>query len=402
MTSSTTPATLPADHFGLYIHIPFCVRKCHYCDFASQPLGGDASLSDRYLDALVAEAALRRAEFSRPVHSVFIGGGTPTTLTGAQLRRLWQEVIAPFPLTDDVEVSIEANPGTLSDDVLDGLRALPLTRVSLGMQSAQPDELTRLGRIHTQAQVEEAVAALRALGVPQLNLDLMYALPGQTPAHWRDTLDAALALAPDHLSLYALIVEDGTPLAASVAAGLLTLPSEDEEEEMARWTATALHAAGFQHYEVSNAARPGARCRHNLGYWLGRDYLGLGAAATSTIGAVRWRNQAAVTDYLAVQPAMAYIERLSAADHLLERIMLGLRLRDGFDLGAAEATCGRTLSSLAGETLAALMQEELLELADGTLRLTAHGYPLANYVVTRLMAASDAQAFREPCRGEKS
>lgn len=386
------PLTLPVDHFGLYIHIPFCVRKCRYCDFASTPLPGGSELPDRYLDALVREAARRRREHTQPVHSVFVGGGTPTTLTGAQLRRLWEEVIAPFPLAEGVEVSLEANPGTLSADVCAALRDWPLTRVSLGMQSACPEELAMLGRIHTPEAVDEAVAALRDIGIPQVNLDVMYALPGQTAASWTNTVQHALALQPDHLSLYALILEEGTPLTAQVAAGAVSEPDEDEEEAMNAITASALADAGFEHYEVSNAARPGAHCRHNLGYWLGRNYLGLGAAATSTIGGVRWRNTANATEYIARagsdRPVAAYVERLSRAEHLLELVMLGLRLRHGFDLRMAEDACGCTLAALAGETLQRLQHEGLLVQDGGILRLTTHGYPLANSVVARLMACS--------------
>jgi len=389
MDSTPLPLSLPPDHLGLYIHVPFCVRKCRYCDFSSQAIGGNPALPDQYLDALAIEARRRREASPRPLHSIFIGGGTPTTLTGAQLRRLWHEIIAPFPRTPQAEISIEANPGTFSEEVLAALAEIPLTRVSIGVQSMHPDELSLLGRIHTPAEVADAVAAVRAIGIPRINLDLIYALPGQTPARWAETLRQALTLRPDHLSLYALMLEEGTPLTAQVEAGQLTLPGEEEEEAMADATDALLAAAGFIQYEVSNAAPAGLYSRHNLGYWLGRDYLGLGPAATSTFGAVRWRNTADVAAYIArvqaQETAVAYAERLSGAERLLERVMLGLRLRDGFTLAEAENDCGCTLDALARAAIDALQREGLLEFDRGQLRLTSTGFPLANTVVSRLM-----------------
>jgi oxygen-independent coproporphyrinogen-3 oxidase len=350
-------------------------------------------LPDRYLDALSREAARRRDAYPRPVHSIYIGGGTPTTLSGVQLRRLWREVIAPFPRVAEVEITIEANPGTLSVEVLAALAEMPLTRVSLGVQSLRADELAMLGRIHSPEDVPTAVAALRAIGIPHVNLDLMYALPGQTAAAWAETLQQAVRMDPDHLSLYALMLEEGTPLAAQVAAGLLPAPGEEEEAAMDLATAAQLAAAGFARYEVSNAARPGAVSRHNLGYWLGRDYLGLGTAAVSTMGGLRWRNSTETMRYIARlrqgQPAIDYIERLSARERLLERVMLGLRLVGGCHLAAAEQACGCTLQAIAGAVCQALRDEGWLEISGEVIRLTPAGFPLANMVMTRLMAAGE-------------
>lgn len=386
-----TPLTLPDDHLGLYLHVPFCARKCAYCDFPSQPCGDDPSLPDRWLDALAAEADLRRALVTRPLGSVYIGGGTPTVLSAAQLRRLWA-IVATLPRHPGAEVSIEANPGTLTAGVLEALAAMPLTRVSLGAQSYQPNELAALGRIHTPEAVDAAAAAVRALpGGPALNIDLMYGLPGQTVASWSDTLRSALALQPAHLSLYALIVEDGTPLAAGVAAGEIPLPGEEDELAMEAVAADALRAAGYAWYEVSNAAQPGRHSRHNLGYWLGRDYLGLGPSAVSTLGALRWRNTPDAAEYADRaangRPVVCYSERLRGPERLLERVMLGLRLRAGFKLPAAEAACGCRLAEIAGPALDALRADGLLEMDGAVLRLTPAGYPLANAVLARLMAA---------------
>ena len=388
-SSLPAPLTLPADHLGLYVHIPFCARKCRYCDFASQPLAADPALPERYLAALAREAACRRAEIDGPLHSIFIGGGTPTLLSGAQLRQLWTEVIAPFPRLPDAEITLEANPGTLSDEVLAAIAELPFTRVSLGVQSVHADELALLGRIHTFDEVVDAVTALRGIAIPHINLDLMYALPDQTAARWAETLRQALALAPDHLSLYALILEEGTPLAAQVAAGILPEASEEEEAAMLDASRRLLAEAGFTAYEVSNAARPGGLCRHNLGYWLGRDYLGLGAAAVSTRRGLRWRNVEEAAGYTerlsAGRSAIIYAERLSARARLLERVMLGLRLCEGFDLAETEAACGVRLREVAGAALAAAQRDGLLAYNGQVLCLTPTGYPLANMVVARLM-----------------
>jgi oxygen-independent coproporphyrinogen-3 oxidase len=383
MSITETPLALPEAHLGLYVHVPFCVRKCAYCDFASEPLGLQA---EGYLDALAREAGRRRAGLDRPVHSIYIGGGTPTALTGAQLRRLWHEILAPFPRTADAEITLEANPGTLTAEVLDALATLPLTRVSLGAQSLQPAELAALGRIHGPAQVGEAVTALRAIGVPQLNIDLMYGLPGQTAATWADTLARTLALHPAHLSLYALMLEEDTPLAAQVGAGVLCLPGEEEETAMDALAAAQLAAAGYTLYEVSNAAQPGRHSRHNLGYWLGRDYLGLGAAAVSCLDGVRWRNTAGVAAYTARgaadAPVIDYVERLAPRPRLLERVMLGLRLRAGFDLHAAEAACGATLAE--DDTLDTLVAEGWLARNGPNICLTPAGAHVANQVLARL------------------
>lgn len=389
------PLILPPDHFGLYIHVPFCARKCRYCDFASQPLAGQqGDPVAAYLAALRTEVALRAPLLDRPCNSIFIGGGTPTILDGAGLQEFW-EIIAAVPRYDDAEITLEANPGTLSDEVLSAISELPFTRVSLGVQSLRDDELALLGRVHTAAEVPAAVAALRHAGIQHLNLDLIYALPGQTPAQWEETLTGAIALQPEHLSAYSLILEAGTPLCADVASGLLPEPDEDAEAEMAAHTVQRLTDAGYQQYEVSNYARPGCHSRHNLAYWLGRDYLGLGPAAASCMGGTRWRNADDLAAYSrglrdGVLP-IAYAERLAAPTWLLERVMLGLRLRDGFNLAEAERACGCTLEAVTSDVYRALLAEGMLVRAGDNLRLSDDAFRLANAVVTRLMMAESPE-----------
>jgi len=391
--SSVTAAllTVPDTHCGLYVHVPFCVRKCCYCDFPSIP-PSDAQCIAQYLVALTGEARQRRMEFDRPLHSIYIGGGTPTLLSPEQLTQLWHDVIAPFPRLPEVEITLEANPGTLTEEKLAVIAALPITRVSLGVQSFAADTLRILGRIHSPEEAESSVHALRAAGIRQVNMDLMYGLPEQTVAEWEATLRRAISLQPDHLSCYALILEEDTPLFRKIQAGDYALPGEETVIAMLATTERLLTAAGLMPYEVSNAALPGAHSRHNLGYWLGRDYLGLGAAASSTVAGVRWRNIAEVSTYTTrcqeALPVVAYSERLSAPERLLERVMLGLRLYNGFDLPAAEMDCGISLTAITGPTVQALIAEGLLMQQRERLCLTATGFPLANQVVTRLMAAS--------------
>jgi oxygen-independent coproporphyrinogen-3 oxidase len=389
--------TLRSDHFGLYVHIPFCARKCRYCDFASAPPQDGAEV-EAYLAALAAEARSWHSRCLPPVTSIYIGGGTPSLLTGAQLRRLWATVIAPFPRDPAAEVTLEANPGRLGEELLAGLAALPVTRVSLGVQSLQAEELAILGRLHSPEQVPAAMQAVYALGISELNLDLMYGIPEQSCASWAASVMGAVALAPAHLSLYSLICEPGTPLTAQVEAGTLELPGEDEEDMMAAWVGEALPAAGYTLYEVANAARPGAVCRHNLGYWLGRDYLGLGVGAASWMGGVRWRNATTMASYLARLAqdgtAIDYCERLAAPDQLLERVMLGLRLTAGFDLPAAEIACGRTLVALVGDEYGRLCAEGALEWEPPVLRLSARAFRQANQVMARLWAAADRRSAR--------
>jgi len=380
-----TPLSLAGDHLGLYIHVPFCVRRCGYCDFASWT---DFSRVDDYLAALAREVEGYRG---MTVSSVYLGGGTPTALSVAQLRTLWQTVVAQFVIAPSAEVTLEANPGTLTPEMLALLGELPFTRVSLGAQSFNPRELALLGRIHGPAEIDAAVNAVKALGV-QVSIDLMYALPGQRVAEWAENLRHALATQPDHISLYSLTLEEGTPLAAQVAAGELPSSEEDIEQEMYARTAELLADAGMALYEVSNAARPGYHSRHNLGYWHGRDYLGLGAAAVSTVTGVRRRNAADTASYITRMgeygSATVYAERLSARARLLERVMLGLRLRDGFSLADAEVECGTTLPLL---PLQHLLDEGLLERDGGDIRLSQRGFPLANDVVARLMLAVEEE-----------
>ncbi|MFN8422977.1 MAG: radical SAM family heme chaperone HemW [Anaerolineae bacterium] len=275
-----SPATPPVrDDLGLYVHIPFCAKKCPYCDFNTY--AGLEARFEPYVQALCRELAMRAPDIAgRIVTTVFIGGGTPTVLANEQLARIMQAVRDNVALDADAEITSEANPGTVDAAKFDGLRAAGVNRLSIGAQSLQPDELAFLGRIHGVGDVGRAVDAARNAGFDNLNVDFMFGLPGQPMAAWRDTLRRALDLGTDHLSLYSLIVEPETPLHHWVAAGAVAAPDDDVAAAHYEAAMEVLGGAGFQHYEVSNWARtPLHQSRHNLVYWRNLDYLAVGAGA---------------------------------------------------------------------------------------------------------------------------
>ncbi len=381
--------------FSLYLHIPFCRHRCAYCDFNTY--AGLDHLRAAYVQALVAEVRWAGEAAGRrlPVHSVYFGGGTPSLLTPEQIEQVLLAVEAVFALADDAEITLEANPGTVDEPYLRTLRRLGVNRLSLGVQSAHPEELRLLERIHDYPTVTRTVAAARRAGFDNLNLDLIFGLPGQPLSRWQRTLDLVLALHPEHLSLYALTLEHGTPMAAWVARGLLPAPDEDVVATMYEWAMDRLEAAGYVQYEISNWARPGYLCRHNLQYWRNLPYLGLGAGAHGWAAGVRTVN---------VRAPAAYIQRLRAGEvtgpfprtpatvearpvgrreEMGETMMMGLRLtQEGVSRQAFVARFGQPLEAVYGEEIAELVRLGLLMwTADGArLRLTRRGRLLGNVV----------------------
>lgn len=376
----------------LYVHIPFCRQKCRYCDFASW--AGCEDQMPRYVDALLREAEAYAPSASR-MDTVFLGGGTPSLLPPELLRRLLTGLWEYFTIAPDAEFTSEANPGTLTPQWLDTAVASGVNRLSMGMQALQPELLRTLGRIHDFAQVEDSVRMARSAGIANLSLDLMFGLPGQTPAMWRDTLEAALSLAPEHLSCYGLIPEEGTPLVADLAAGRLTLPEEDAEREMYDDTLRILAQRGFQQYEISNFARPGHECRHNLGYWRQIPYIGLGAAAASCVTAgddhayIRLANPSKLQDYIRMAEQSNWARRecepITRADAQYETLMLGLRTTQGVSEAAYQAMHGTPLLNRYGRTLRRLEQQGLLTHEEGWWRLTRRGMDVQNVVLVDLM-----------------
>ena len=285
----------------IYLHVPYCRQKCRYCDFASFPHA--ESTQRAYVDAVLTEAASQAAKIPHgAMETAYLGGGTPSILPPELLTRLLEGVTAHFPLAPGAEFTSEANPGTLTHAWLDAALSCGINRLSMGMQAAQPALLKMLGRIHDFTQMQQSVELARHAGFQHISLDLMFGLPGQTVSMWRETLEKALSLNPEHLSCYGLIPEEGTPLYRDLQTGQLTLPDEDDERRMYDLTLDLLAQSGFQQYEISNFARPGCECRHNIGYWQQVPYIGLGVSAASYLpaknGMIRLTNPRTLPAYL--------------------------------------------------------------------------------------------------------
>ncbi|QKE85208.1 radical SAM family heme chaperone HemW [Arthrobacter sp. NEB 688] len=383
-------ARLGDGQFGLYLHVPFCAVRCGYCDFNTYTLtelGPGASTAD-FAGTALAEldlAARVLGDAAPVVDTVFVGGGTPTLLPADDLVRLLDGVRERFGLAQGAEVTTEANPDSVTPQGLATLAAGGFTRVSIGMQSAVPDVLATLDRTHDPARVGDAVAAARAAGLAT-SLDLIYGTPGETLEDWRTSLEAAIALGPDHVSAYALVVEEGTRMARQVARGELPEPEGDDEADKYELADSVLAQAGYGWYEVSNWARtPADRCRHNEGYWRGDAWWGVGPGAHGHVGGVRWWNVKHPRAYAA---RLAAGESPAAAREVLtdeqrhdEEVLLGVRLREGLDL--------RRLDDAGRTAVAGLVADGLLEgvaaVRDRRAVLTLRGRLLADTVVRRLL-----------------
>lgn len=370
----------------LYAHIPFCVRKCGYCDFLSGT--AEESTREAYLLALAREIrrAGQDAEGCRAV-SVFFGGGTPTVLTGGQLSRLLSEIKKSFRLAGDCEITLEANPGTLDPEKLRLCREAGFNRISIGCQSADNRELRRLGRIHTWEEFLEGFRQAREAGFSNINVDLMSGIPGQTLVSWETSLRKTAELGPEHISAYSLILEEGTPFYENREK--LDLPDEDTERRMYERTGEILEEYGRRQYEISNYAREGYRCRHNLGYWTGREYLGLGLGASSLWRDTRFRNTDSMEEYLKDSGNLPKIrreeEKLSASDRQSEYMILGLRLTEGISLAGFRETFGTDVRKVWPGVLEKYEGYGLLEEAAGRLKFTGEGISLSNVVLAEFL-----------------
>jgi oxygen-independent coproporphyrinogen-3 oxidase len=333
---------LPERPFGVYVHVPFCAARCGYCDFntyTAAELGSSVSRGS-YADTALMELRLARDVLRRgvpPVSTIFFGGGTPTLLPAEHLELIVHEIGEIFGLDEDVEISTEANPESVTPAYFARLRAAGFTRVSIGMQSAVPKVLEVLDRQHRPGRPEQAVAEARAAGFEHVNLDLIYGAPHETDSDWQASLDAAVAADPDHISAYALVVEQGTALARQVAQGVVPAPDDDVLADRYAQADETLGRAGFEWYEVSNWARSAAaRCRHNELYWQDANWWGVGPGAHSHVGGVRWWNVKHPIRHAALlesgQSPAAGRETLDVPAQLLERIMLGIRLREGLSM----------------------------------------------------------------------
>lgn len=373
--------------FGLYVHIPFCVQKCFYCDFATAPYR--RSVVGAFLDALRREVDFYAFRIRQPFTSVFFGGGTPSLLTGEQLRDLVAFLRATFSFFPDAEVSLEANPGSLDAAKLEAYRDAGVNRLSLGAQVFDDAMLQLLGREHTMKHIGESYHLARRVGFENLNLDLIFGLPGQRLSDWQNTLDAALELAPEHLSLYGLTVEPKTVFAYRQRRGELSLPDEETQAEMYEEALDRLEAAGYCHYEISNFAKPGYECRHNRLYWENAPYLGLGPGAWSYLDGERYGNLRSLGGYLkrlreGFLP-VAERERLTGRAARAETIIQALRLREGISFRAYRERYGADLLVDFEDVISSLLATGLLEKTSTHLRLTRKGLLLSDEVFVRFV-----------------
>lgn len=370
---------------GLYIHIPFCLKKCSYCDFVSYLY--DPVLASEYCAALVREMELyskRLPAGDRKVETLFIGGGTPTCLSTGDLVTILESCHYYFHLLPGIEISMEANPGTVDVEKLHSVHRAGVNRLSLGIQACQERLLQLLGRIHSFSEAVEAVQAAREAGFTNLNLDLIFGIPGQEIEEWHYCLEQIIGLAPTHVSTYGLQLEEDTLLLQEVQAGKLEPCSEEVELKMYEEAIEMLGNAGFEHYEISNFALPGYQCRHNLRYWYNLPYLGLGTAAHSYMGHRRFSNEISPGKYvhriITGELAVAEAEDLPLFTSMAETMILGLRLLEGLDLNAFADRFGMRAEEVFAGQISRLLDLGLVEFGEGILRLTRKALPVANRV----------------------
>lgn len=370
---------------SLYVHVPFCLKKCRYCDFTSYPY--DRAAAKDYLAALIREIQLYGSILNageKDISSLFFGGGTPTCLPVGDLKEILLCIKSFFHLKPDCEITVEANPGTIDASRLYELRRAGVNRLSIGVQSLSDVLLETLGRIHNAAQADEAVCLARQAGFDNINIDLIYGIPGQTIAVWRDTLERAVAFEPEHIACYGLQLEEGTPLEQSVARGDMESCPEELELNMYHTAISSLKKSGYHHYEISNFARPGRECAHNLVYWLNQPYLGLGPAAHSFFRGERYANECEPQEYCSRlgkgKLLAADRENITMETEMAETMFLGLRLLRGVDLAAFQRRFGRGVKDVYRSEIMRLTRDGLVELDGGFLRLTEKGLPLANRV----------------------
>ena len=383
-----------ASPIEIYIHIPFCLKKCAYCDFLSGPQ--DEDTIEKYVESLLDEihAHSSNAELvaNYEVTSIFLGGGTPSVLSASQIEQVFVALRENFEITQGAEITIEANPGTVTREKLETYRACGINRISFGLQSTNNEELKLLGRIHTYEEFLESFNLARECGFDNINVDLISAIPKQTVASWEKTLQKVIDLNPEHVSAYSLIVEEGTPFAKVYGEGCpgeRDLPSEEDERTIYYRTEELLNAAGYHRYEISNYAKEGKECRHNLGYWERKEYLGIGLGSASLINNTRYSNTTDLKKYIkdAKQPdtIQENIQVLSRQEQMEEFMFLGLRKMEGVSESEFEKCFGVSIDEVYGKQLEGFIKKGLLERKDGWIRLTRQGIDISNYIFAEFM-----------------
>ncbi|MBI4002952.1 MAG: radical SAM family heme chaperone HemW [Nitrospira defluvii] len=388
---------IQATGHGLYLHIPFCHQRCHFCAFYLEI--HQARAADAFLSSLLTELRLygKRHPFGQePLDSIYFGGGTPTTLTPEQLSRVLSAAKDTFGLAHDAEVTVEAHPESVTSEGLSHLRDAGFTRISFGAESMDQDELHRVGRPGSVLNTVEVVGAARKVGFSNINLDLMYGLPGQTIESWAASLQHTIALTPTHLSCYALTIEEGTQLRTAIQRGTVPAPDDALQNEMEDLAEDMLNRAGYRRYEISNYSRPGFASRHNRLHWTGGQYLGLGPSAQSYVGGRRFGNVSNLAAYnqalMSGALPVSESEQLTPADDTCERLVFGLRMTDGISM---EETGALAFSGLIRK-MDELIAEEILERSGERIRLTARGRRYADSVAAALLASLENPPARVP------
>lgn len=379
---------------SLYIHIPFCERKCLYCDFLSGP--ADAHLRDTYVQALLLEMESYRNTplAKRNITTVFVGGGTPSILTEEQMTAVFEKLRNVFVFRDDCEITIEMNPGTVTEEKIKCYLKSGINRVSIGLQSPDDELLKRLGRIHNYQQFLDTYQMLRAAGVKNINVDLMSALPEQTVPMYCDGLQKVLELEPEHISAYSLILEEETPFYEMHNNGCILFPDEETDRMMYERTGEMLHKAGYERYEISNYAKAGCECRHNAVYWERGDYLGIGLGSASLVGHSRFKNASNLNEYIEKwfagnghEVQRMEEEQLTEKDEMEEFMFLGLRMMRGVSKEKFRRQFGQDIQAVYGDVIRQLIKQELLACSgDGSrISLTKKGIDVSNYVFEQFL-----------------
>lgn len=379
--------TMSEKMLEIYVHIPFCVRKCSYCDFLSGP--ADPQQQRRYVDALKTEMDAVMEEAGRPVSSIYIGGGTPSVLPAEWIGSLLDKLRERFSLQEDAEISMEANPGTLDESRLRCYRQAGVNRLSLGLQSPRDRELKTLGRIHSCADFLESYEMAREAGFSNINVDLMMALPGQSVKDWEENLEWTARLRPQHISAYSLIIEEGTPFAQRE----LDLPDEDSEYRMYENTAMILGKYGYRQYEISNYALEDYRCRHNVGYWEREDYLGFGLGAASLLGNRRFSNTTDMQEYVRCssrpEKIRKEVQRLTKEEQMEEFMFLGLRMTRGVSIPEFERLFGCGIWQEYGKVLDKYIKMGMLCQEDHRIFLSREGIHVSNVIMAEFLHEKD-------------
>ena len=371
------------DPLGLYIHVPFCVRKCKYCDFCSLPIA-DKSVPDEYIDRLKDEIEAYSEYGKMPLSTIYIGGGTPSILSAEQLEKICSAIKYHFNFDKNIEFTLEANPGTVTREKLLGYRECGVNRISFGLQSIHDTELSALGRIHTFDDFLDSYNIARECGFDNINIDLMYGIPHQTIASFSKTLEKIISLFPEHISVYGLIVEEGTPFYD--LKDKLPLPNEGCECDMYYLACGLLKEAGYSHYEISNYARCGYESRHNLKYWRAENYIGIGTSAASYFCGKRYVNSRSVREYLG-QTGLNYhtVEEVDRNCQMFEYAMMRLRLSEGFSLEDYKARFGTDFTLGKRSILNKLCERGLIKIDGGRLFLTERGFYVSNAILTEIL-----------------